>query len=259
MKKHHCILPAVIAAFAAAPAFADEAPAGAPAPAAPAAVPAAPASPKPAVLPRVMPHGPKFESLSPEEKEHVRKMAEFRAARDEAERDVLRLRREIEARRAEILEENEEAKSLFEDAEKLLADYVTKTNALQTILEKDERIAALFEEMEPAKTIVEANQFALNREVAAAMQKRMAKQREAAAAAGTFKPPQIVSNVSVRVVSAVDTASGEPLDPESKKVRDLISSIKAAAAAGGIEGVAPPPPAEPAAPAPAASSTSDEQ
>jgi len=109
-------------------------------------------------------------------------MAEIRAARDAAEQDIIRLRQKVEDRRSAILAENEEAKTLFEDAQRLLAEYASKTNALQAILEADETIAGLFEEMKPAKALVESNQRSLNAEVVAAMQRRMREQREEIAA-----------------------------------------------------------------------------
>ena len=143
------------------------------------------------VLPRIMPSGPKFDSLSPAEREHIRRMAEFRAARDAAEQDIIRLRQKVEDRRSAILAENEEAKTLFEDAQRLFAECASKTNALQAILESDETISALFEEMKPAKTLVESNQRALNAEAVAAMQRRMREQREKAEAEGSIPPPTI--------------------------------------------------------------------
>ena len=150
----------------------------------------APAAPDPApapegrapVLPRIMPSGPKFDALSPADREHVRRMAEIRAARDAAEQEILRLRQKAEERREAILAENEEAKALSEDAQRLLAEYAAKTNALQAILDKDEALSGLFREMQPAKALVESNQRSLNAEAVAAMQRRMREQREEIAA-----------------------------------------------------------------------------
>lgn len=165
------------AALCAAPAFAQgPAAGGESAPAAPAPEGRAP------VLPRIMPSGPKFDALSPADREHVRRMAEIRAARDAAEQEILRLRQKAEERREAILAENEEAKALFEDAQRLLAEYAAKTNALQAILDKDEALSGLFREMQPAKALVESNQRSLNAEAVAAMQRRMREQREAVAA-----------------------------------------------------------------------------
>lgn len=169
------------AALCAAPAFAQGPASGAE------SLPAVPPPPPPGeraapVLPRLPPAGPRFDSLSPVEREHVRRMAEIRAARDAAEQDIIRLRQKVEDRRSAILAENEEAKTLFEDAQRLFAEYASKTNALQAILEADETIAGLFEEMKPAKALVESNQRSLNAEVVAAMQRRMREQREEIAA-----------------------------------------------------------------------------
>ena len=169
------------AALCAAPAFAQgPAAGGESAPAAPDPAPA-PEGRAP-VLPRIMPSGPKFDALSPADREHVRRMAEIRAARDAAEQEILRLRQKAEERREAILAENEEAKALSEDAQRLLAEYASKTNALQAILDKDEALSGLFREMQPAKALVESNQRSLNAEAAAAMQRRMREQREAVAA-----------------------------------------------------------------------------
>ena len=123
-----------------------------------------------------------FASLSPAERAHALKMVEYRKARDVAEREVLRIKGEIEARRAAILETNEEAKTLFAEAEALFAEYSAKTNALQAILEGDERMSSLFSEIRPAQAIVESRQSAMNAEVVAAMRERMQRQREAAEA-----------------------------------------------------------------------------
>lgn len=154
-------------ALLAAPALAQE-----PAPA-PAALPARPA---PGQL--VLPKGPNWEKLPPEEREHIRRMAEFKAARDAAERDILRLDDEAQARKEEILAENEEAKALHDKMLELQAEYTATTNALETIYRADEKLQSIAERLGPARTIVEANQANLTREVVAAMHKRMAKQRE---------------------------------------------------------------------------------
>ena len=161
------------AAPAAAPATSAET-AASEKPAAPAAAPARPA-PGRVLLPR----GPKWDALPPEEKEHVRRMAEFKAARDAAEQDLIRLDDRAQARREKILAENEEAKTLHDRIAELKEEYAAATNALETIYRTDEELQAIAAEIEPARKIVEANQHSLNQEVVAAMHKRMAKQREA--------------------------------------------------------------------------------
>ena len=162
-------------ALLSAPAFAqDAAPAAAPAPSAPAA---SAARPVPGRL--MLPSGPKWDALPPDEREHVRKMAEFRAARDEAERDLLKFADEAQARKQEILAENEEAKELFDRIVELQAELTAATNALETIYRADEKLQAIADKIVPARKIVEANQYSLNQEVVQAMRARMAKQREA--------------------------------------------------------------------------------
>lgn len=162
-------------ALLSAPAFAqDAAPAAAPAPSAPAA---SAARPVPGRL--MLPSGPKWDALPPDEREHVRKMAEFRAARDEAERDLLKFDDEAQARKQEILAENEEAKELFDRIVELQAELTAATNALETIYRADEKLQAIADKIVPARKIVEANQYSLNQEVVQAMRARMAKQREA--------------------------------------------------------------------------------
>lgn len=178
MKRSNLPILLAAAALCSAPAFAQDPGPGAPVPPdAPPPEAAAPAARGP-VLPRVMPSGAKFESLSPAEREHVRRMAEFRAARDAAERDIFRLRQEVEERRASLLEENEEAKTLFDDAKRLFEEYSAKTNALQAILENDETISGLFKEMEPLEAMIKSNQRALNAETVSAMKRRMEEQRK---------------------------------------------------------------------------------
>ena len=127
----------------------------------------------------MLPSGPKWDALPPDEREHVRKMAEFRAARDEAERDLLKFDDEAQARKQEILAENEEAKELFDRIVELQAELTAATNALETIYRADEKLQAIADKIVPARKIVEANQYSLNQEVVQAMRARMAKQREA--------------------------------------------------------------------------------
>lgn len=145
--------------------------------AAPAPAPAAPARPSPRSL--SMPSGPKFDALPPDEKEHIRRMAEFKAARDAAEMDLLRLDDEAQARKEAILAENEEAKALRDKAEELLAELAATTNALEEIYRADETLRSIADRIKPAKAIVDANQDNLTKEVVAAMHARMARQREA--------------------------------------------------------------------------------
>ena len=189
MKRTPTTLAALLAAFVAVPVLADEA---APAPAAPAPAPApTAAAPTPAPAPAAvlgrrpapgmlsMPSGSRFDSLSPEEKEHIRRMAEFKTARDAAERDLLRLDDEAQARKEAIRGENEEAKALYDRIQELQAELVAATNALETIYRGDEALKAIADQIEPARKIVEASQNSMNKEVVAAMHKRMAAQRAA--------------------------------------------------------------------------------
>lgn len=189
-----------LAIFPALPARAEEPQPGAPAPEATATQPARTALPPPArrvalpkanpdALARVMPRGPKFDKLPPDEKEHIRKMAEFRIARDEAEKELLELDKAVDVRRAEILAENEDAKALSEKIAALQAEFDEATNALEKIYRADEKLVALAEKIEPARLIVENSQYELNQEVAAAMQKRMAAMRKAYEEANPPPPP----------------------------------------------------------------------
>ena len=173
----------VLAAVCALPSRADEksAPAPAPAPEAASAAPSAEVAPSAAPAPGrvLLPKGRKWEAMPPEEREHYRRMAEFKAARDSAERDLLRLDGEAQARKEAILEENEEARKLFDRIQELQAEFTEATNALGRIYREDEALGKIAEQIEPARKIVEANQFALNKEVVDAMHKRMAAQRAA--------------------------------------------------------------------------------
>ncbi len=178
MKRTQTAFAALLAAFVAVPVLADET---APSPAAPAAAPAPAAVPgrRPAPGMLDMPSGPRFDSLSPEEKEHIRRMAEFKKARDAAERDLLRLDDEVQARKEAIRGENEEAKALYDRIQELQAEFVAATNALEKIYREDEALKAIVDRIEPARKIVEDSQRSMNKEVVAAMHKRMAAQREA--------------------------------------------------------------------------------
>ena len=184
MKRTQTAFAALLAAFVAVPVLADET---APSPAAPAPAAAPAAAPAPAAVPGRrpapgmldMPSGPRFDSLSPEEKEHIRRMAEFKKARDAAERDLLRLDDEVQARKEAIRGENEEAKALYDRIQELQAEFVAATNALEKIYREDEALKAIVDRIEPARKIVEDSQRSMNKEVVSAMHKRMAAQREA--------------------------------------------------------------------------------
>ena len=104
--------------------LAISAPAQDPAPAPAAAKPALPAPGR--VL---LPHGPKWDALPADEKEHIRKMAEFKAARDAAEQELLRLDDEAQARKEAICKENEEAGKLRARISELQAEFAAATNA----------------------------------------------------------------------------------------------------------------------------------
>lgn len=136
-----------------------------------------------------MPGGPRFDALPENEKEHVRRMAGFRAVRDEAAQDLLRLDDEAQARKEEILAENEEAKALHDKMLELLAEFAATTNALEEIYRADEKLRAIDESMKQAKAVVDANQDNLTKEVVASMHTRMARQREALAK--ETPPPEI--------------------------------------------------------------------
>lgn len=206
------------------PAFAQEpAPAAAPAPGpAPASAPAAkPALPAPGRV--LLPHGPKWDALPAEEKEHIRKMAEFKAARDEAEQELLRLDDEAQDRKDAICKENEEAGKLRARIAELQEEFAAATNALEKIYREDEALKAIADRIEPARKAVEASQKSLNREVVAAMHKRMAAQRaawdkdhpapttpeEQAAAAGMT--PEAFSNLMERARTAAPAAPRSPI------------------------------------------------
>lgn len=205
------------------PAFAQEpAPAAAPAPGpAPASAPAArPALPAPGRV--LLPHGPKWDALPADEKEHIRKMAEFKAARDAAEQDLLRLDDEAQARKEEICKENEEAGKLRARIDELQAEFAAATNALEKIYRADEALAKIAGQIEPARKIVEASQDSLNKEVVAAMHKRMAAQRAAwdkdhpvpdtpeARAAAVGMTPEAFSNLMERARGAAPAAPRAP-------------------------------------------------
>ena len=244
-------------ALLAIPAFAqDPAPSAAPAPEAAPAAAAKPALPAPGRV--LLPNGPKWDALPADEKEHIRKMAEFKAARDAAEQELLRLDDEAQARKEAICKENEEAGKLRDRISELQAEFVAATNALERIYREDEALAKIAGRIEPARKIVEDSQKSLNKEVVAAMHKRMAAQRaawdkdhpapttpeEKAAAAGMT--PEAFSNLMERARSAGAVpprapAPGFPLPPG----RDGARPVPAAPAPAPASAPAP-------APAPAA-------
>ena len=224
-----------------------------PAPAQPAPAQPAP-SPAPAVLPRLPSRGPAWESLPPNEREHVRRMAEIRAVRDKAAKELVDLGRQADARKKKILEENEEAKELNDRIEEIRAEFAAATNALETIYRQDEELGRIAARVEPARRIVENNQEALNKEVAEAMKKRLSEQRAAwekrnpppespePTPESTGMDPQAFTNLFVRPPRPAAPAGPLPVNPD----------IKPAAPAGRLPGQPPAAPLKlpsPAAPA----------
>lgn len=119
------------------------------------------------------------------------KMAEHRKARDAAERELFRLGEEANKRKAAILEEREEAGKLRARIDELKAEYIAATNALEAIFREDEELSAIAGKIGPLQKTVEESQVSLNREVATAMQIRMAAQRAAWEKANPApKPPE---------------------------------------------------------------------
>ena len=225
---------AALAALALLPARAEEPKIPAPAPEAPAPAPAAEAPapapvPAPAVLPRLPARGPAWESLPPDEREHVRRMAEIRAIRDKAAKDLVDFGKQADERKKKILEENEEAKALNDRIEELRAEFAAATNALETIYRQDEELLKIAERIEPARRIVESNQEALNREVAEAMKKRLSEQRKdwekkhpAPAQVdptpeSTGMEPQAFSNLFVRPPRPAPPAGPLPVNPDVRQ------------------------------------------
>ena len=224
--------PFLLFAFLALPAFAQEAApsAEAPAPSAEAPAAAAPAAPAPApvVLPRVPARGPAWEKLPEDEKVHIRRMAEFRALRDQAEMELRDLAKKAQARKDAICEENEEAKALRDRIAELQAEFADATNKLEAIYREDGELQALADRIEPARRIIETNQRSLNQEVVEAMKKRMAEQREAYDKAhpaperpvptpeSTGMDPQAFSNLFVRPPRPARPAGPLPVNPDIK-------------------------------------------
>ena len=182
MKKKSTVIlsAAALAALLAWPANAEEpapAPAKAPAPAA-AEAPAAPAAP--AVAPRPGFERPRLDpnfADSPEEKEHARRMAAIATLRDTKTQEAESLEREAEARRAEILKENEEAGELAKKVLELNAQFVAATNELEKIFLADEALQAKLAQAKAAREAAFAQQKNLNMEVVEAMRKRMGERR----------------------------------------------------------------------------------
>jgi hypothetical protein len=238
----------ILAAFFALPALAQDvapaADAGAPAPA-PAAEASALAPSRP-----VPPTGKKsrFESLSPEEQAHIRRMAGFRKSRDEAERELLRVAEKADKRKEDILAENEEAMALHKRIQELQAEFATATNALETIYRADETLAGLVKEAATLQKAVDSSQASLNQEVSAAMQIRMNAQRAAYEKAHPAPAPlegAALTNLPVR--SSAPSFHGRTSVSGPAIPKPFVPGAPVAPAAP-----AAPSPAAPAAPAPTA-------
>lgn len=167
---------AVLAAFLAWPANAeDSAPAPAKAP-----DPTAAASAVPAVAPAAGAERPRIEPRlvdTPEEKEHARRMAAIATLRDTKTQEAEALEREAEVRRAEILKENEEAGELAKKVLELNAQFVAATNELEKIFLADEALQAKLAQAKAAREAAFAQQKNLNMEVVEAMRRRMGERR----------------------------------------------------------------------------------
>ena len=167
---------AVLAAFLAWPANAeDSAPAPAKAP-----DPTAAASAVPAVAPAAGAERPRIEQRladTPEEKEHARRMAAIATLRDTKTQEAEALEREAEVRRAEILKENEEAGELAKKVLELNAQFVAATNELEKIFLADEALQAKLAQAKAAREAAFAQQKNLNMEVVEAMRRRMGERR----------------------------------------------------------------------------------
>ena len=167
---------AVLAAFLAWPANAeDSAPAPAKAP-----DPTAAASAVPAAAPAAGAERPRIEPRladTPEEKEHARRMAAIATLRDTKTQEAEALEREAEARRAEILKENEEAGELAKKVLELNAQFVAATNELEKIFLADEKLQAKLAQAKAAREVAFSQQKNLNTEIAEAMRRRMGERR----------------------------------------------------------------------------------
>ena len=167
---------AVLAAFLAWPANAeDSAPAPAKAP-----DPTAAASAVPAAAPAAGAERPRIEPRladTPEEKEHARRMAAIATLRDTKTQEAEALEREAEVRRAEILKENEEAGELAKKVLELNAQFVAATNELEKIFLADEALQAKLAQAKAAREVAFSQQKNLNTEIAEAMRRRMGERR----------------------------------------------------------------------------------
>lgn len=167
---------AVLAAFLVWPANAeDSAPAPAKAP-----DPTAAASAVPAVAPAAGAERPRIEPRladTPEEKEHARRMAAIATLRDTKTQEADALEREAEARRAEILKENEEAGELAKKVLDLNAQFTAATNELEKIFLADEALQAKLAQAKAAREAAFAQQKNLNLEIVEAMRRRMGERR----------------------------------------------------------------------------------
>ena len=178
-KKIHVILfAAALTAFLALPAGAEDsaaaqsgqalvAPEGL-APSAPVAAPA-PGSERPRLEPRL--------ADTPEEKEHARRMAAIATLRDTKTQEADALEREAEARRAEILKENEEAGELAKKVLDLNAQFTAATNELEKIFLADEKLQDKLAQAKAAREAAFSQQKNLNLEIAEAMRRRMGERR----------------------------------------------------------------------------------
>ena len=160
---------AVLAAFLAWPANAeDSAPAPAKAP-----DPTAAASAVPAVAPAAGAERPRIEPRladTPEEQEHARRMKAIATLRDTKTQEAEALEREAEARRAEILKENEEAGELAKKVLELNAQFAAAILA-------DEKLQAKLAQAKAAREAAFSQQKNLNTEIAEAMRRRMGERR----------------------------------------------------------------------------------
>jgi len=164
----------------------------------------------------------RFEALPEAEKEHIRKMAEFRKKRDAAEREMLSLGEEANKRKEAILAENEEAKNLRDRIEELKAEFAVATNAIETIYREDEKLAAIAAKIGSLQKVVDDSQTSLNHEVSTAMQIRMAAQRAAWEKAHPApKPPEEAAKDAEKADEAASAPAPEtapaPKDPASAK------------------------------------------
>ena len=157
---------AALAALLAWPANAEE---SAPAPAAAAPSVSVPGPGRPRLEPRL--------ADTPEEQEHARRMKAIATLRDTKTQEAEALEREAEARRAEILKENEEAGELAKKVLELNAQFAAATNELEKIFLADERLQDKLAQAKAAREAAFAQQKNLNTEIAEAMRRRMGGRR----------------------------------------------------------------------------------